>query len=51
MAIRFLYNETQNFEICTQTAICFSDEIENFQSCTQAANSYFPQGNTKANYL
>ena len=29
----------------------FQNEIENFESRTQMANSYFPQGNTKSNYL
>ena len=26
----FFYNETQNFEICTQTAVCFSERGREF---------------------
>ena len=31
LANSFLYNETQNFEICTQKANFFQNEIENFE--------------------
>ena len=50
-AISFFYNETQDFENCTQTAIRFLQRNTEFWKLYLNGNSYFPQGNTRSNYL
>ena len=51
MAIRFFITKHKMLKFVPKGKFVFQNEIENFESCTQTANSYFPQGNTKSNYL
>ena len=42
MATRFFYNEAQNFEIYTQTAIRFSERNREFSKLYQNGQFVFP---------
>ena len=44
MAIRFFYNEIQNFEICTQTAIRFLEWNREFWKLYPNGQFVFPKG-------
>ena len=51
MAIRSFHNEHKIVKFVPKRPFVFQNEMENFESCTSTANSYFPQGNMKSNYL
>ena len=52
MAIQFFFiTKHKSLKFVPKRPFVFQNKIENFESCAQTANSYFPQGNTKSNYL
>ena len=50
-AISFLYNETQNFENCTQTPIRVFTTKYGILNAVLKRPLVVPQGNTESNYL